>query len=118
MNIDNGLVSVGQIKLTYGITVMDARTDKHLLDEAGGGVSVADRSQQQRRTAGGGVGGHEESDYIEFPFDLTVVDISTVELKSAHFLVKNRPRVKLLCDQFYSETAVSRLDCSALICLI
>lgn len=42
--------------------------------------------------------------HVEFPFNIHILELSTLDLLSAHTLKKNQPVVKAFCDTFYSET--------------
>ena len=48
-----------------------------------------------------------------WPCVVHVMEVSTAELRTVHLLTKNKPRVKIMCDNFYSETEV----CEHLVCV-
>lgn len=45
--------------------------------------------------------------HVQFPFNIHIVELSTLDLLSAHQLKRNQPVVKVFCDTFYSETKVA-----------
>ena len=47
--------------------------------------------------------------HVEFPFNVTVLEISAVDLAKVHTLSKNQPYIRAFCDEFYSETEVRTL---------
>jgi hypothetical protein len=42
--------------------------------------------------------------HVEFPFNIHILELSTLDLLGAHQLKRNQPVVKAFCDTFYSET--------------
>lgn len=46
--------------------------------------------------------------HLQFPFNVTVIEMSTVDLQSVHTLSKNSPYIRIYCDDYYNETIVRR----------
>lgn len=44
--------------------------------------------------------------HVEFPFNVHILEMSTLDLINVHQLKRNQPIIKVFCDTFYSETKV------------
>ena len=44
--------------------------------------------------------------HVEFPFNIHIIELSTLDLLSVHQLKRNQPVIKAFCDTFYSETKI------------
>lgn len=44
--------------------------------------------------------------HVEFPFNIHILEMSTLDLRSVHQFKRNQPVIKAFCDTFYSETKV------------
>jgi hypothetical protein len=44
--------------------------------------------------------------HVEFPFNVHILEMSTLDLIHVHQLKRNQPVIKVFCDTFYSETKV------------
>ena len=45
--------------------------------------------------------------HVEFPFNVHILEMSTLDLVHVHQFKRNQPYIKAFCDTFYSETKVS-----------
>jgi hypothetical protein len=43
---------------------------------------------------------------VEFPFNVHIIEMSTLDLTHVHQFARNQPYIKAFCDTFYSETKV------------